>query len=122
MMRSWFGGSPGCSMRRVTHSCVSTSWLLSRVTTPWGWVQRLIAGWEEGYPWFDPENERVPDCAVRNLRLCVEDVVSREGSDCDWRVDALDEDEMVEASKGGEWRAFGGFGEDRGRMVGCQKC
>ena len=65
-----------------------------------GPTNRLIAGWEEGDPGFAPENERVPDCAVRKLRLCVEDVVSREGSECDWRVDALDEDEMVEALNG----------------------
>ena len=35
----------------------------------------MIAGWEEGDPGFDPEGERVPDCAVRKLRLCVEDLV-----------------------------------------------
>ena len=37
-----------------------------------GSTGRLIAGWEEGDSGFDPENERVPDCAVRKLRLCVE--------------------------------------------------
>ena len=57
-------------------------------------------GWEEGDSGFDPEDERVPDCAVRKMRLCVEDVVSHDGSGGDWRQKALDEDEMVEALNG----------------------
>ena len=65
-----------------------------------GSTDRLIAGWEEGDRGFDPEDERVPDCALRKLRLCVEDIVSQDGSEGDWRVDVLDEDEMVEALNG----------------------
>ena len=44
----------------------------------------------------------MPDCAVRKLRLCVEDMVSQDGSEGDWRVDVLDENEMVEVLKGRE--------------------
>ena len=65
-----------------------------------GSTDRLIAGWEEGDSGFDPEDERVPDCAVRKLRLCVEDVASQDGSEGDWRLEALDEDEMIEALNG----------------------
>ena len=31
-----------------------------------GSTDRLIAGWEESDCGFDPEGERVPDCAVRS--------------------------------------------------------
>ena len=62
-----------------------------------GSTNRLIAGCEEGDPGFDPKDVRVPDCAVRKLRLCFEDVVSQDGSEVDWRADVLDQDQMVDA-------------------------
>ena len=76
-----------------------------------GSTDRLIAGWEEGDSGFDPEKERVPDCAVSKLRLCVEDIVVQDGSEGDWRVDVLDEDEMVEALKGRD-----GIGEEEVKL------
>ena len=65
-----------------------------------GSTDRLISGWEEGDSGFHPEDERVPDCAVRKQRLCVEDVASQDGSEGDWRQELLDEDEMVEVLNG----------------------
>ena len=51
---------------------------------------------------FDHDDERIRDWAVRKLRLCVEDVVSLDGSEVECVMNPLTKDEMVEAVKDGE--------------------
>ena len=67
-----------------------------------GTDNRLIAGWEEEDEGFDHDDERAPDWAVRKLRLCVDDVVSLDGSEGECVSYLLTEAEMVEAVKGRE--------------------
>ena len=44
---------------------------------------------------FDHDDERVPEWEVQKLRLCVDDVVSRDGSGVECVMNPLTEDEMV---------------------------